>query len=366
MVEKGKISAAQLALLIYSEAAYDGILFMPKITGKEAGRDLWLSPIWAHLVGLIFVLAMIWLSRKFPRETIIQYSGRLLGPWLGKAAGLAIIFYGVDLTSVILREYADFISVVFLQKTPVVIAMGGIILLASYAARGGVEVLGRLAQLFLPMTIFVFGILILFSIPEWDVNKIRPIMGKGIAPSVKGAIIPLSWFSGYILLGLYFPFVSNQRKIKISILATWFGLLVTLSVSGLVSVFLFSDHASTLNYPFIEVVRYIGIGKFFQHIDALLLLVWLPGTFVQLTTYMYAAALGTAQWLGLKQYRSLVFPIGLLIVVMGMWGNSSVDKFETYLGTSHVVLDFFYMLLGLFLIAVAWLRRNRMSEQGVP
>nr|WP_229263661.1 GerAB/ArcD/ProY family transporter [Cohnella cholangitidis] len=116
MVEKGKISAAQLGLLFYAVSAYDGILFIPKITGKEAGRDLWLSPIWAHLLGLLFILAMLWLSRKFPKETIIQYSERLLGSWLGKAVGLAIVFYGINLTSVILREYGNFISVVFLQK----------------------------------------------------------------------------------------------------------------------------------------------------------------------------------------------------------------------------------------------------------
>jgi len=356
MVEKGKISAAQLGLLFYAVAAYDGILFIPRITGEEAGRDLWLSPIWAHLVGLLFVLAILRLSRMFPTETIVQYSGRVLGKWLGKAAGFTVIFYGAYLTSIILREYGDFISVVFMQKTPMLVAMGGMMLLVACAVRGGVEVLGRLAQLFLPITLFVFGLLIVLSIPDWDASRILPIMGKGIAPSVKGAVIPLSWFSGYLMLGLYFPFVSNQKQATKSILATWFGLMVTLSVSGLVSIFLFGKHAHNLNYPFFEVVRYIGVGEFLQHIDALMLAVWLLGTFVQLTTYLYTASLGAAQWLGLKQYRALVFPIGFFILAISMWGPSNVDVFETYLGTSHVVIDFFYFFLGLLLFSAAWIR----------
>ncbi|ASR47471.1 GerAB/ArcD/ProY family transporter [Paenibacillus kribbensis] len=358
MMEKGKISAAQLGLLFYSVAAYDGILYIPKITGKDAGHDLWISPIWAHLPGLLFVLAMIRLSNMFRRETIIQYSERLLGPWLGKAAGLAVIFYGINLTSVILREYGDFISAVFLRKTPTLVAIGGMVLLVSYAVRGGVEVLGRLAQLFLPLTFLVFGLLIILSITEWDVNNILPIMGKGIIPSVKGAIIPLSWFSGYMMLGIYFPFVSNQRKTTAYALLTWFCLLVTLSVSGLVSVFLFGKHVSTLNYPFIEVVRYIKIGEFIQHVDALLLIVWLPGTFIQLTSYLYTAALGASQLLGLKQYRQLVFPLGLLTLVMSMWRTPSVDEFEIYLGTSQVILDFFCIALGLLLFVTAWIRER--------
>nr|WP_229263660.1 GerAB/ArcD/ProY family transporter [Cohnella cholangitidis] len=236
--------------------------------------------------------------------------------------------------------------------------MGGMMLLVSYAVRGGVEVLGRLAQLFLPFTFLVFALLIILSIPEWDVNNMLPIMGRGIAPSAKGAIIPFSWFSGYILLGLYIPFVSNQLKVKAYTLATWFTLMITLSVSGLVSILLFGKHASTLNYPFIEVVRYIGVGEFLQHIDALLLAVWLPGTFIQLTAYLFSAALGAAQLLGLKQYRSLVFPIGLLALVMSMWGPSGVDEFEEYLGTSHVVLDFLNIALGMLLVITAWFRRT--------
>lgn len=356
MVEKGKISAAQLGLLFYAVAAYDGILFIPRVTGEEAGRDLWLSPIWAHLVGLFFVLAILRLSRMYPTETIVQYSGRVLGKWLGKAAGFAFIFYGVYLTSIILREYGDFISVVFLQKTPVLVAMGGMMLLVSCAVRGGVEVLGRLAQLFLPITLFVFGLLIALSIPDWDASRILPIMGKGISPSVKGAVIPLSWFSGYLMLGLYLPFVSNPNKATKSILTTWFGLMVTLSVSGLVSIFLFGKHAHTLNYPFFEVVRYIGIGEFLQHIDALMLAVWLLGTFVQLTVYLYTASLGAAQWLGLKQYRALVFPFGFFILAISMWGPSNVDVFEAYLGKTHVVIDFFFLSLGLLLFVAAWIR----------
>lgn len=358
MMEKGKISAAQLGLLFYSVTAYDGILYIPKITGKEAGYDLWISPIWAHLPGFLFVLAMLRLSRMFPKETIFQYSERLLGPWLGKAAGLAVIFYGINLTSVILREYGDFISAVFLRKTPTLVAIGGMVLLVSYAVRGGVEVLGRLAQLFLPLTFLVFGLLVILSIPEWNVNNILPIMGKGIAPSVKGALIPFSWFAGYMMLGVYSPFVSNQRKTKMYTLFTWFGLMVTMSVSGLVSVFLFGKHVSTLNYPFIEVVRYIGIGEFIQHVDALLLIVWLPGTFIQITTYLYTAALGASQLLGLKQFRQLVFPIGLLTLVLSVWRTSGVDEFETYLGTSHVIFDFFYIVLGCLLFLTAWIRRR--------
>ncbi|RED37408.1 hypothetical protein C7820_4212 [Paenibacillus sp. VMFN-D1] len=55
MIEKGKISPGQLAFSLYSLMAYDGLLLIPKIAGENAGRDLWLSPVWSHLAGIITI-----------------------------------------------------------------------------------------------------------------------------------------------------------------------------------------------------------------------------------------------------------------------------------------------------------------------
>lgn len=356
-MEKEKIAPSQYGLLLYSLLAYDGLLLIPKITGKEAGRDLWLSPIWAHLAGLLFVLVMMRMSRMFPNETIIQYCRRLFGPIAGSAAGLAILFYAIYLPSVILRIYGDFISAVYLERTPDLVIMGGMMLLVSYAVRGGAEVLGRLAQLFLPTTLLIFAALLILTIPEWNPFNMLPVMGRGAAPSIRGALVPFTWFAGYIMIGLYYPHVNNQRRARIYTFVIWFAVMATLSVSGLVSVLLFGEHARTLNYPFVEVVRYIGVGEFFQHIDALLLAIWLPGTFLQLATYLFGAVSGTAQWLGLHDYRAIAFPMGLLVLVLSVWGPDSEVDFERYLGSGHIIVDLFYIALGLMLFAAVLVRR---------
>lgn len=230
--------------------------------------------------------------------------------------------------------------------------------LVAYTARGGVEVLGRLAQLFIPATVGLFVILSILTIPEWEVSNALPIMGKGPVPSLKGATVPFTWFAGYLLLGLYYPLLSNKRKIALFVMAAWFGEMITLAASGLVSVFLFGEYTDTLNYPFIEVVRYIVLGEFFQHIDALLLAVWLPGTFIELATYHYAAVVGLSEWVGLKDYKALAFPLGFLALVVSSWGISSDIDFERYLATSHIWFDFSVLVFGLLLFLVAWIRRK--------
>ncbi|GJM74369.1 hypothetical protein HMSSN036_65850 [Paenibacillus macerans] len=106
--------------------------------------------------------------------------------------------------------------------------------------------------------------------------------------------------------------------------------MITLAASGLVSVFLFGEYAGTLNYPFIE-----------------------------LAAYFYAAVTGMAEWIGLKDYRALAFPLGFLALVVSFWGLSGAADFANYLATSHVWFDFSLVVFGFILFLTAWIRGKR-------
>ncbi len=51
MIEKGKISAAQMAMMMYPTIIATAILLVPAITARHANQDMWLSPLWASLIG---------------------------------------------------------------------------------------------------------------------------------------------------------------------------------------------------------------------------------------------------------------------------------------------------------------------------
>lgn len=53
MIEKGKISSLQMAMLLYFIVLATAILTLPSVAGKDAKQDLWLSPIWASLIGFL-------------------------------------------------------------------------------------------------------------------------------------------------------------------------------------------------------------------------------------------------------------------------------------------------------------------------
>ena len=45
MIEKGRISGLELALIMYATVVATAILYIPYVTAQHAKRDLWISPI---------------------------------------------------------------------------------------------------------------------------------------------------------------------------------------------------------------------------------------------------------------------------------------------------------------------------------
>ncbi|UOF89273.1 spore germination protein [Fodinisporobacter ferrooxydans] len=151
MLEKGKISAMQMGLMIYPTILGTAILAIPSIIGKQAERDLWISPILASSTGFLTVYIADRLNKIFPGETFIQYSEHILGRVLGKILGFFYMLFFLQTIGNILREYAEFTVGTFLPKTPLLVVIAGLTLLCAFAVRGGIEVLGRLAQIYLPV-----------------------------------------------------------------------------------------------------------------------------------------------------------------------------------------------------------------------
>jgi spore germination protein KB len=123
MIEKGKISALQLAMMMYLAITPTSILTTPSILFKYAKQDLWISPIGGVLSGFITVYVAFLLHRMYPGQNIVQASERIVGRIPGKMIGMIILFYYLYLTGNIIREYGEFLVGAFLHQTPLIVAI---------------------------------------------------------------------------------------------------------------------------------------------------------------------------------------------------------------------------------------------------
>ncbi|ASS93952.1 GerAB/ArcD/ProY family transporter [Peribacillus simplex] len=364
-MEKGKISSLQMAFMMYPTIVATAILGVPSITAKYAKSDLWLSPIFAALIGFLTVYIAYKLHQLYPKQTVIQFTEKIIGRIPGKILGFLLLFFYIENTGLIVRGYAEFVVGSFLVRTPIIVIMASMVLLCAFIVRGGIEVLGRAAELFVPVFIFPICILIILLIPDLEFKNIFPMLGDGIMPPIKGAIVPGGWFSEFFLIIFLLPFLADMKKGMKSGMMTVFAVMITLIVVNLLVLFILGSTTASKNYPLINVSRYISSADFFEHVESVVMAVWIVGAFVKISVFYYASVLGTAQWLNLSDYRPVVWPIGILIVIFSFWSLPStidVSRNDTNVFPLQGILMQTIIPLLLLVIAVVRKRSHKGTE----
>lgn len=364
MIERGRISSGQMALILFAGISTTGTLVSPNMTGWYAGRDLWLSVLWASLYGFVAVGLAFRLHRIYPGENIIQYSPRILGTFPGKALGLLFLVSYLVLVGITLREYAEFVKVIFLPQTPMTVIVGSMMLVSAFAVKGGVEVIVRVTQALLPAALLIFLVTLCLTVQSWDVQHLFPILEKGIGPSLKGGMVPGIWFSEFFMITFLLPLLADPSKgLRRGLIAVTSVALLFLFIN-LICLFVFGMEYLVMVYPLFDATRYISYAQFFEHLDAIMLTLWMTGIFLKLCLVHYVVVLGTSQWLNLSDYRPYSLPLAFLAAGLSLWVVPSSQELHRAIST---IFPFSFpgtnVLIPLLLWMIAeW--RNRGLQKG--
>ncbi|WP_405112958.1 endospore germination permease [Paenibacillus sp. FSL K6-1217] len=319
LTDKGKISVTQLAFLVFPSILATAILSVPGITMHYAGHDMWLSPIWGSLVGLTAIVISLGLNRLYPGKTIVQ-SSLLIAGWLpGKLIGLVFLLYLPHLNGLIILEYGEFIANNALPKTPLLVIMGSMVVVCAINVRQGIEVVSRTAQVFVTLLVVMLCVIFVLLIRELRPAELLPFMENGLVPTIKGAVAPAAWFSEYIVLAFLLPYVNSKKHLGRTMLVSLVITTLAMTAANLFCLLLMGDLTDSFAFPVMIAARYITIADFLQHIEALIIAIWIFGIFVKISVFLYIFAASAAEWFGLDDYRPLVIPLAFVSMVFSYW-----------------------------------------------
>lgn len=364
MLEKGRISSSQLGVMMFLTMIATVVLTVPSLTGKYAGNDMWLSPIWASGTGFLTLFIMVGLHRIFPGMSIIQYVEQITGVLIGKGIGILYVCFLIHTTGIVVRTYSEFIVNAFLDRTPIVVVASSMLLLTGYAVICGLETISRLAQFFLPLFLFPLLFFPLLG-KDMEFGNIFPILNDGLIPSIKGAIVPQAWYSEIFLVNFLLPFLADPDKALRACVFSIIGMILDLILCCLVVLFIFGRQVTDLIYPVMYAFGYIRIADFLENLESLAMMLWVVGAFVKIAVFHYVSILSISQWLRLSSYRSVVWPITLFIGLCSMWAIPNQQELLYYTGTTFPILSLIvHVLLPSLLFGLAWLRFR--SRKGTP
>ncbi|KUO97427.1 GerAB/ArcD/ProY family transporter [Ferroacidibacillus organovorans] len=312
MIQEGRISnlhlAAIVAVVILSKALNPFFVILVHYGHSAAG----LLGILSAIVMFLIVLPLFIAAK--PDDSFVSLAKKNLGNVLGTLIGASsLVLLYLD-ACVSMRADVEQVQLVFLPQTPPTIIDYVYLLFMLVCAYFGIEVLARATLITYVVVITTLLILMFLTIPQWDINHFFPPLGPGIGTLAKQSVLHAGYFGEIILFFMLRPFLRTYAQFKRGLL--WgYGFAVAIIVMGLyVTQFVLpypsNDH---LYYLFIEVGKLLYFGRFFQHIEAIFALSWLPISLFRMAIFLLVISLQLAEVCNSKNYRRFLITTGFLI-----------------------------------------------------
>nr|WP_295970143.1 spore germination protein [uncultured Bacillus sp.] len=352
---KDRITSAQAAVIVVNFILASGIMTLPRtVTEKVKTPDVWITVILGGLIAMIAGVIMVKLSQRFPDKTFYQYSQEIVGKWAGSVLSLVIVFYFSTLSAFEVRSMAEVTSFLLLEETPQWPITMTFMWVGLYLILGGINAIARLFEMILPITVIFFLLVTFMSFKIFEIDHLRPVLGSGFIPVLKGLKTTTIAYIGAEIMLLLLPFMKQPNKaVKVVLTAT--SMAVVFYVITLVMVIggLSTDGVITRTWPTFDLIRSFELtGLIFERFESLLMVTWMMQIFSTFTITYYAAALGLAQ-LTNKNIHKFMFGLLPVIYFIAMYPDTINDLFRLsdWIGNVSIYL-FFFLPLPLLIISI--------------
>lgn len=365
MQDNGKIEPVQLRKLIMLFMLGRAILIMPGILASESRQDAWISSAGALLIGICIVLLHRKLWNFYPEMTLAEYAQKLLGSWVGKGFALLFFIYALLLGSMIVRSLGVFMASTMMPETPIEWIMGMFLFGAAVGVRNGLENMGRTADIFFLLVMSLFILFVVSIIPQIELENLQPVLGRGFSPVMRGVYQQLGFpYLNLILFLMIIPFVTKRDKAgKAFTQGTLIGGVCLLIITMLCILVMGSEGTANELYPSYELARTIEIG-IFQHVEAIMALIWFISIYFQEAVCIYAAVLILVQTFKLSDHRPYVFPVAFMLLPAALIVAPNVSILIEYTFKAGTAFSLtFGLFLPIVLLVAAFIRRriNRLA-----
>ncbi|WP_458464653.1 GerAB/ArcD/ProY family transporter [Paenibacillus sp.] len=357
---EGKISGRQAVVIIVNYMLGAGILTLPRTAGKAVGTpDFWISILLSGLIITGVGLIMVTLCRRFPEKTVFQFTREITGRWIAYILGCAMIMYFMVIAAFEIRVMADVTGMYLLERTPTWAIVMVFMWIGIYLISGGLAVLVRVFEIILPITLIIFVIEILLSNQLFEIGNLRPVLGDGIMPVIKGLKPSLLSYTGYEVMLVMTAYMQDPKKSNKAMtwglmISTMIYLITVVMVVGSLSL----DGIKTRTWPTLDLVRSFEIqGLIFERFESLLLVIWIMQIFSTMAITHYCASVGIRDLFRMKKMQVIMYSLLPFIYVTAMMPKTVNETFALgdMLGNASV---FLFAILPLVLLLLSLIRKK--------
>ncbi|REJ09025.1 GerAB/ArcD/ProY family transporter [Halobacillus trueperi] len=360
MSDLKQLTTLQLVVVFISSMIGIGIILMPRDLAKAvASQDLWLSILFGAIAVSVVTCIYVALAVRYPGLTFFEMTSIIMGKFIGYIFNILFTIYSLVIAAYILRVIGGIIKNYLLDSTPLYVVVGSFLLVSMYLIYNGAGDIVRFFQLYFPIMLFMFIVLCLLSIKNFDVNNVRPVLQNNLLVTMSGAKITFFSFLGMELL-LIFAKLIKKKKAKKLLFTMWtsIGLTALIYVAfhvisiGVLGV----EELKEITFPTIEMAKSIEFqGFFFERFELVFLFGWLTTAFTSFTAYMYTLTLGLKNMFTPSRWFLPIAGGLIFVLTLVPKGLTEVFHYSTHIQVISVIA---IVVLPALLLLVSLIRRD--------
>lgn len=313
-----KISSYQVILLITVYRSIIAFTYLPIINTPPANQDIWIVLLLSIPYTILLGLPILYLSNKFNDLTIIQYSEKIFGKFIGKIVGLYYTGYILLFAIILVATLVEILNSTMFPETPTWTTALIMLITCIYIAYKGLEAIARGAEIFVP---FIFGVIFLFIIlgyKTYDFSILLPILKDSTFKEINmGAIDRSVKFTDIMILAMLTPHLErkedlNKNFIKSVVYSSVSIIFVALATQASLGI----DYSKHTNFPFFIFTRLINLFDFIQRIEALFVVAWITGNIGKISGYIYFTTVAFSQIIKRKNNQPYIIPVAIIILIV--------------------------------------------------
>ena len=207
----------------------------------------------------------------------------------------------------------------FCPETPVSVVTVSFLAMGLAGAYLGIEALARTSRLSYLYVLGGIALLLLAMIPQYDLDNLFPLLGTGPLRVFGNGSLSTAAVTEIILAAVLVQAMGGAgkfRSIGFRAMLIAYGLGVALMLTLTMTIHYQSLTEFTL--PFYKLARLIYLGRFFQRVDAVFVIIWSVAGALKIALTLYGATVSLTRLLKLPDYRPLIWPLGLVMFIFSL------------------------------------------------
>ncbi|MFC5703973.1 endospore germination permease [Cohnella faecalis] len=355
MQKRYTVSSWQMAALFLAYITGSAIVWIPAPLTGAAKNAAWISLWLAFGLGTLVLACILYLHRRYPDLTFVEYSELTLGRIATTI--IAIPFLGMLLLmlSNITIGISQFFNSTMMRETPSYVFHLLILFTAAITVRAGIEVMARMFMLLLiALFIFVFSVLLL-NLSSYRPELLTPVFEQGFKQTFFG--IYQTWGFPYgeiILFSTVLPFIRRDRQHlgKLMFSALLIN-AISLSLSILCTIMALGPMAATVKFSLFELARLVEVADIIERIESVIGMTLIAASYMKATIVLFIFNATLSRLLRLQDEKILIFPTAFLtfLLTMTMYRNE-LEFNENVTAEWPLIITFFGVVPNLIIILV--------------